>query len=202
MTGFGRGGAQTPTRRVKVEIKSLNSKQLDLSMRVPSCFREMEVTMRNGLAQRLERGKVELNATVENIVAETTTTVNVELLAQYKGQLEELGRRLDLPEPADWYSLLLRMPESMKVETAVVDASEMEAFRLACEEAVDALTDFRRKEGRKLYAFFIEKIGRLRTLLSEIEPYESERVPKIRERLEEQLSKMTSMEYDKGRLEQ
>ncbi len=202
MTGFGRGGAQTPNRRVKVEIKSLNSKQLDLSMRVPPCFREMEVTMRNALAERLERGKVELTATVENIVSETTTTVNVELLAQYKEQLENLGKSLNLPQPADWYSLLMRMPESMKVETTAVDELEKEAFITACMEAVDALVEFRRKEGKKLYAFFVEKIKRIRQLLSEIAPYEAERVPKIRERLEEQLSRLTSIEYDKGRLEQ
>ncbi|MDE6227448.1 MAG: YicC family protein [Muribaculaceae bacterium] len=202
MTGFGRGGAQTPTRRVKVEIKSLNSKQLDLSMRVPTCFREMEVAMRNELAERLERGKVELNATVENIVAETTTTVNIDLLAKYKGQLEEMGSRLGLPQPADWYTLLMRMPEAMKVETAVVDENEKEAFRLACLEAVEALMDFRRREGRKLYAFFIEKINRIRELLARVEPYEAERVPKIKERLEEQLARLTSIEYDKGRLEQ
>ncbi len=89
MTGFGRGGAQTPTKRVKVEIKSLNSKQLDLSLRVPACFREMEVAMRNPIAERLQRGKVEVSAIVENIVAESTTTVNIELLAAYK------ARRLD-----------------------------------------------------------------------------------------------------------
>ena len=107
MTGFGRGGAQTSTKRVKVEIKSLNSKQLDLSLRVPSIYREMEVTMRNPIAARLERGKVELSASVENLVAEATTTINVELLGAYKAQLEEMGRRLGLPAPSDWYQMLL-----------------------------------------------------------------------------------------------
>ncbi|MDE5886101.1 MAG: YicC family protein [Muribaculaceae bacterium] len=202
MTGFGRGGAQTETRRVKVEIKSLNSKQLDLSMRVPTCFREMEVSMRNMLAEKLERGKVELNATVENIVAETTTTVNIELLGQYKLQLEEMQRRLNLPEPADWYTLLMRMPESMRVETAVVDESEKQAFTDACQEAVDGLMDFRRIEGRKLYYFFVDKIHKIRELLEQVAPYEAERVPRIRERLEEQLARLSSIEYDRGRLEQ
>ncbi|MDE6577373.1 MAG: DUF1732 domain-containing protein, partial [Muribaculaceae bacterium] len=120
----------------------------------------------------------------------------------YKEQLENLGKSLNLPQPADWYSLLMRMPESMKVETTAVDELEKEAFITACMEAVDALVEFRRKEGKKLYAFFVEKIKRIRQLLSEIAPYEAERVPKIRERLEEQLSRLTSIEYDKGRLEQ
>lgn len=202
MTGFGRGGAQTSTKRVKVEIKSLNSKQLDLSMRVPSCLREMEVTMRAPIAARLERGKVELTASVENLTAESTSTVNIELLASYKAQFEDLGKRLDLPDPADWYGLLMRMPDSMKTETSSLSADDAEAFATACGEAIDALVDFRIREGRKLYAFFVSKIDRIRALLESVAQFEAERVPRIRERLEDQLSKLTSIEYDRGRLEQ
>lgn len=202
MTGFGRGVAQTPTKRVKVEIKSLNSKQLDLTMRVPSCFREMEVSMRNPVAARLERGKVELSATVENLVAEASTTVNIDLLGAYKGQLEEMGRQLVLEEPADWYQLLLRMPDAMKTEVGSLTPEDTEAFVAACNEAMDALVEFRRIEGMKLYNFFVSKIERIRGLLAAVTPYEEERVPKIRERLEDQLSRLTSIEYDRGRLEQ
>ncbi|MBD5298817.1 MAG: YicC family protein [Bacteroides sp.] len=202
MTGFGRGSAQTATKRIKVEIKSLNSKQLDLSLRVPSAYREFEVTMRTPIAEALERGKVEAAVTVENLVAEAAATVNTELLGVYKAQLEEAGARLNLPQPADWYSLLLRMPEALKTETTVVGEEDEAAFHAALEEAVAALTDFRRREGRKLYSFFVEKINRIGELLKEVEPYEAERVPKIKERLEDQLSRLTSIEYDSGRLEQ
>ncbi len=202
MTGFGRGSAQTSTKRVKVEIKSLNSKQLDLSLRVPAYFREMEVTMRNPIAAKLERGKVELAATVENLVAEPSTTVNIDLLGAYKRQLEEMGSSLNLPEPTDWYGLLLRMPESMKSEHVSIGEEDEDAFSRACNEAIDSLIEFRRREGRKLYSFFIEKIGKIRQLLDEVSPLEEERVPKIRERLEEQLSRLSSIEYDRGRLEQ
>ncbi len=202
MTGFGRGSAQTSTKRVKVEIKSLNSKQLDLSLRVPAYFREMEVTMRNPIAAKLERGKVELAATVENLVAEPSTTVNIDLLGAYKRQLEEMGSSLNLPEPTDWYGLLLRMPESMKSEQVSIGEDDEDAFFRACNEAIDSLIEFRRREGRKLYSFFIEKIGKIRQLLDEVSPLEEERVPKIRERLEEQLSRLSSIEYDRGRLEQ
>ena len=202
MTGFGRGSAQTSTKRVKVEIKSLNSKQLDLSLRVPAYFREMEVTMRNPIAAKLERGKVELAATVENLVAEPSTTVNIDLLGAYKRQLEGMGSSLNLPEPTDWYGLLLRMPESMKSEQVSIGEEDEDAFSRACNEAIDSLIEFRRREGRKLYSFFIEKIGKIRQLLDEVSPLEEERVPKIRERLEEQLSRLSSIEYDRGRLEQ
>ena len=202
MTGFGRGSAQTQTKCVKVEIKSLNSKQLDLSLRVPSNFRELEVTMRPGIAATLERGKVELTASVENLVAESTTTVNVELLAAYKAQIEDASRRLNLPEPADWYSVLMRLPEAMKTDAIHLSEEDAEAFGKACGEALDSIVEFRRKEGRKLYAFFVEKISRIRQLLDEVAPFEEERVPKIRMRLEEQLERLTSIEFDRGRLEQ
>lgn len=202
MTGFGRGVAQTPTKRIKVEIKSLNSKQLDLSLRVPASYREMEVTLRNPMAEVLERGKVELVATVENVVVEATSAINVELLGVYKSQVEQLACSLGLPQPADWYSVLLRMPDAMKSETQIVGEEDEIAFKEACTEALDALVDFRRREGRKLYDFFRSKIERIRSLLEEVGPYEAERVPKIRERLEDQLSRLASIEYDRGRLEQ
>lgn len=202
MTGFGRGSAQTSTKRIKVEIKSLNSKQLDLSLRVPSAYRELEVSLRTPIAEALERGKVEAAVTVENIVAEAAATVNIELLGVYKSQIEELGRRLSLPAPTDWYPLLLRMPEAMKTEATVVGEDDERAFLDACGEALASLVDFRRREGRKLYSFFVEKINSIAALLKEIDPYEAERVPKIRERLEEQLGRLSSIEYDRGRLEQ
>lgn len=202
MTGFGRGSAQTATKRIKVEIKSLNSKQLDLSLRVPSAYRELEVSLRTPIAEALERGKVEAAVTVENIVAEAAATVNIDLLGVYKSQIEEMGLRLGLPAPTDWYQLLLRMPEAMKTEPTVVGEDDEKAFLEACAEALAALVDFRRREGRKLYGFFVKKINSIAALLKEIDPYEAERVPKIRERLEEQLTRLSSIEYDRGRLEQ
>lgn len=202
MTGFGRGTAQTATRRIKVEIKSLNSKQLDLSLRVPSCFRELEVMLRPELAAELERGKVELTATCESLVAETSTEINLEVLGVYKRQFEEMGRYLGIGVPTDWYALLMRMPEALKSETPTMGESDESAFHQACREALDGLVDFRRREGRKLYMFFTDKIERIRQLLADIAPYEAERVPKIRERLEDQLSRMSSIEFDRGRLEQ
>lgn len=202
MTGFGRGSAQTSTKRIKVEIKSLNSKQLDLSLRVPSVYRELEVSLRTPIAEALERGKVEATVTVESLVTDAAATVNIDLLRVYKRQLEELGNSLSLPAPADWYMLLMRMPDALKTETTVVGEEDEKAFLEACQEALESLREFRRQEGRKLYGFFVEKIHRIAELLKDIEPFEAERVPKIRERLEEQLARLTSIEYDRGRLEQ
>lgn len=202
MTGFGRGNASSPTKNIIVEIKSLNSKQLDLSMRAPSYFRELEVTMRNTLAQKLIRGKIDLAVTVENLTDEISTSINSDVMARYKTQLETVGRKLGIGVPQDWFATLLRLPDTLKTELRSVDEADENAFREACLKAIDNLLDFRSTEGAKLYSFFTEKIETIGKLLEETEPYEECRVPKIRARLEEQLSRLESIEYDKGRLEQ
>lgn len=202
MTGFGRGNASSPTKNIIVEIKSLNSKQLDLSMRAPSYFRELEVTMRNTLAQKLIRGKIDLAVTVENLTDEISASINPDVMARYKTQLETVGRELGIGVPQDWFATLLRLPDTLKTELRSVDEEDENAFREACLKAVDNLLDFRSTEGTKLYSFFTQKIETIGRLLEETESYEESRVPKIRARLEEQLSRLESIEYDKGRLEQ
>jgi len=202
MTGFGRGLASSPTKKITIEIKSLNSKQFDISMRVPAIFRELEVETRNRLASVLERGKVDMAVMVENLAVEAGSSVNIPILEAYKNQIEEMRDALGLPEPADWYQILLRMPDAMKTEYQSLDEADIEAFNKACEEASRHLREFRAEEGRKLYDFFVEKIANIRRLLGEITPYEESRVPKIKARLEDQLSRLTSIEYEQGRLEQ
>lgn len=202
MTGFGRGIGNAPTKKITVEIKSLNSKQLDLNMRVPGYFRELEVEVRNTLLQKLERGKVDLSVMVENTAPEAPASVNTEVLKAYKQQIESAADELGVPTPHDWFSILMRMPESMKTQLQGLEDADVEAFKEACEEAAEKLTEFRATEGRKLYAFFAEKAGNISDLLDKVEPFEKERISKIRERLETQLSRLTTIEYDKGRLEQ
>ena len=202
MTGFGRGCAQTDKKKIRIEIKSLNSKQLDLSFRVPTYFKEFEVTMRNDLAVKLQRGKVELTATIESLVAEPTSFINVEMLKCYKQQLENVAKQLEIEEPQDWYSILMRLPDSMKTEISKLTQEDSMAFVKACNQALDELSDFRRKEGEKLYYFFIDKINNIANLLESVTQYEESRVLKIKERLEEQLSRLESIEFDKSRLEQ
>lgn len=202
MTGFGRGIASAPNKKITVEIKSLNSKQLDLSMRVPGYFRELEVELRNDLLRKLERGKVDLNVLVENTAPEAPASVNLEVLAAYKTQLEAAAESLGVKAPEDWFPILMRMPESMKTQLQTLDDADIAAFKAACDEAARKLTEFRADEGRKLYAFFKKKTSAISRLLEEVEPFENERVAKIRERLETQLSRLASIEYDRGRLEQ
>lgn len=202
MTGFGRGVASSSSRKITVDIKSLNSKQLDLMVRVPVCFKEIELEARNIVAARLERGKVEMNAAVESITESSPMTLNVNVLANYKRQIEEMSVKLSLPLPSDWYAILLRLPDTLKTESSELNEEDVKAFMQAVTEAAEALTQFRIDEGRKLYDFFAKKIANISDLLDMIDPFEQERVPKIRARLEEQLSKLNSVEYDRGRLEQ
>lgn len=203
MTGFGKAVAVTPTKKITVEIKSLNSKQLDLNVRIPGCYREKEPELRNIVAAELERGKADLIITVENIGAEPATTLNVEMLKVYKDQIVKASEELGIPQPADWYSVLLRFPDSFHAESQNdITPEEAEALADATRRAVAALMEHRRSEGIKLEAFFTSRIERIGNLLAQVEPYEAERVPRIRERLEEGLKKISVLDYDKGRLEQ
>ena len=202
MTGFGRGSASSSNKKITVEIKSLNSKQLDLTLRVPSIFRELEVETRNSLATALERGKVEMSVAVENLHAEVSASINVEVLRVYKEQVEKMAATLGIPEPADWYSVLMRLPDALHTDIARIDPLDLKAYREALSAAAEALVASRRREGEKLYGFFVDKINNISGLLKEVEPFEKERVPKIRQRLEESLARLSSIEYDRGRLEQ
>ena len=203
MTGFGKAVAVTKNKKITVEIKSLNSKQLDLNARVPSVYRDKELELRNMVGRPLERGKVDMTVTVENLGGETNTTLNVTALQAYKKQIEDASAALGIPVPSDWYSVLLRFPDVMHTDTQTEIADdETEALFSAVSSAVTALMDYRRTEGRKLEDFFTERIRRISALLKEVDPFEAQRIDKIRIRIEEGLKKIPGVEIDKGRLEQ
>lgn len=202
MTGFGRGSATTASRKISVEVKALNSKQLDLIIKLPSRYRSLEGTARNSVAARVERGKIEVVASIEHIGQDTTPCINIDLLKTYKVQIEQMAETLGIGRPEDWYSVLLRLPDVMKGEDTELPAEEKVAFETALGMAIDNMETFRKEEGARLYDFFVAKIDRIRELQKEIEPYEEGRVAKIKMRIYEQLEKLTGVEIDKGRLEQ
>ena len=204
MTGFGKSVAEIPGKKITVELKSLNSKQFDMMSRVPSAYRELELEMRRRAASRLERGKVELLVFVEATAGNAASTVvDPNAAAAYKRQLEALGSQLGLPEPADWYALLLRLPEVLKSDSSATPAEEeSEAALRALDEAVEALMAHRRAEGVKLEEFFAKRLRTITELLSEVPRWEKERIERIHDRLREGLEKIPRVEYDRGRLEQ
>jgi uncharacterized protein (TIGR00255 family) len=203
MTGFGKAVVTLPNKKITVEIKSLNSKQLDLAVRIPSIYREKELELRNLVSKRLERGKVDMNIFIENISCETPTSLNVPALAAYKEQILNACQELNIPQPADWYSILLRFPDTLHSEQPTeVDESESQALEAAVNEAVEALMQYRGVEGAKLETFFKTRIEAITELLAEVPKYEAERIAKIRSRIAEGLAKISQVDYDRARLEQ
>ncbi len=204
MTGFGRASAEIQYKKFTIEVKSLNSKQMDLSARVPSSLRELEIELRNIVSSRLERGKVEMCVSVESLAgANAQVKLNAHSLAAYKADIEATSAQLGIPIPTDWYSILMRFPDIFVTEGSDSISDDIRATLLkVAEEAVEGVMTYRRAEGCRLEEFFKERIEAIGLLLKEIEPYEAERVPKIRARIEEGLSKIPVAEYDKGRLEQ
>ncbi len=203
MTGFGSATAEYLNKKFTVEVKSLNSKQLDLTLRLPQGYRQTEADVRAIVAPRLERGKSELSAFVETAAGETAARLNVEAMADYRKQIVEAAAALGIPEPADWYSVLLRMPDVIKSEVSTeAGESEKEVLLDCVKRAVEGLMEHRAAEGHRLDEFFRLRIQRITELLEEVPRYESERIAKIRSRITDSLSSIPKVEYDKGRLEQ
>lgn len=203
MTGFGKAIAELPNRKITIEIKSLNSKQLDLSLRVPAMLREKEMEMRNVIGRRVERGKVEANVYVESLGADNVAQFNLPLLKAYKTQVEKMAHELEIDVPADWYSVLFRFPDTMKSDAVpTAETTDYEALATVLDEALDQLMDYRRAEGEKLEEFFAGRISRIRELLAEVPQYETQRVEHIRARITDNLTQLPQIEYDRGRLEQ
>jgi len=203
MTGFGKAVVECCQKKITVEIKSLNSKQMDISARIPSAYREIELEMRNIVARGLERGKVELTVSVENFGGETAVSLNMGALGHYKSQIQAASAELGIPEPADWFAVLMRLPDVVRNEVSTeIAPEETEAVFDAVRKAVDALNSHRRAEGEKLESFFAVRVNKIKSLLADVPRFEEERVGKIRCKIEEGLSKIKGVDYDKGRLEQ
>ena len=204
MTGYGKATATFGDKKINVEIKSLNSKALDLSTRIAPLYREKEMEIRNLISQTLERGKVDFSLWIEKEAAETAAQINIALAQSYDKQMKALAETLGYAYPqADYMTTLLRMPDIMsKDDTQELSEEEWKTVRRVVEEAIGHLVDFRKQEGAALEKKFNEKVDNIERLLRSIEPYETERVAKIRERITDALEKTLSVDYDKNRLEQ
>ncbi len=204
MTGFGKAVKVFNNKKITAEVKSLNSKQLDLSIRLPQAYREIELDLRNIIAKSLHRGKVDLFIYCEPIEGEVATSLNIDALKQYKAQLQAMSQQLGIPEPDDWYGTLLRLPDALKsdLNTTDVDDNEKEVVVEVVKEAIAGLNAFRLQEGKRLCGFFEEKIDAIQHLLDSVSPYEQSRVEKIKARILDSLQKLDGVEYDKNRFEQ
>ena len=203
MTGYGKAVVAYKEKKINVEVKSLNSKSLDLSARIAPLYREKEMEIRRLLAQKLERGKVDFSLWVEKESTVDATPINAALVENYYKQIKAISASTGIPEPEDWFTTLLRLPDvTAKTEVEVLDDEEWEVAQQAINEAIEKLTEFRKQEGAALQKKFTEKIDNIANLLKSIEPFEKSRVPKIREKIIDGLKQIPEVDYDKNRLEQ
>ena len=203
MTGYGKAVVAYEEKKIHVEVKSLNSKQLDLNTRIAPLYREKEMEMRQMVAEALIRGKVDMSVWIEKDMAVDPTPINAALVENYYRQIKAISEKTGIPVPEDWFYTLLRMPDVLtKTDTEALDEAEWKVVRGAVAEALKNLVDFRIQEGAALQKKFEEKIDNIEQLLAEIEPYETGRVEKIKARIVDGLQQIPGVDYDRNRLEQ
>ena len=204
MPGYGKATAELSDKKINVEIKSLNSKAMDLSTRIAPLYREKEIEIRNEIAKALERGKVDFSLWIDKKDAcELITPINQDVVVAYYERIRTISETTGIPAPEDWFSTLLRMPDVMtKNDIQELSEEEWKAVHATVLQAIQNLVDFRIQEGAALEKKFREKISNIAKLLTSVDSYEKERVEKIKERITDALEKTISVDYDKNRLEQ
>lgn len=204
MTGFGKAVKEYNNKKITVEIKSLNSKQVDMSMRLPQSYHDIELELRSTIASALQRGKIDVIVFVESIDEVSPISINVPILKSYKEQIAFMAKELGIAEPEDWYATLLRLPDALKneINNSEVSEEELRAVKDVVNEAIAALIDFRTQEGKRLQLFFEEKISAIQQLLDEVPNYETARIDKIKSRIAEALAKLENAPIDNNRFEQ
>ena len=203
MTGYGKAVVAFKEKKINVEVKSLNSKQLDLNTRIAPLYREKEMEIRQMVAEAVIRGKVDMSVWIEKDMAVDATPINAALVENYFEQMKSISDKTGIPMPEDCFYTLLRMPDVLtKTETEVLDEEEWLVVREAVKEALKNLVDFRTQEGAALQKKFTEKIDNIACLLAEIEPFEKSRIERIKARIIDGLQQIPGVEYDKNRLEQ
>jgi uncharacterized protein (TIGR00255 family) len=198
MTGFGKATLQLPTKKITVEVKSLNSKGLDLSVRMPSVYREMELGLRNEISLALERGKIDFSIYIESTAEQTSTKVNVPIVKAYMAQLREVYSDADETE---LMKMAVRMPDTMKIEREEIDENDWLEIQKVIKEAISNILNFRQAEGVSLENEFQLRIGNIRSYMNEALALDPERVQAIKDRLHTAISEL-KVNVDENRFEQ
>jgi uncharacterized protein (TIGR00255 family) len=198
MTGFGKATLQLPTKKITVEVKSLNSKGLDLSVRMPSVYREMELGLRNEISLALERGKIDFSIYIESTAEQTSTKVNVPIVKAYMAQLREVYGDANETE---LMKMAVRMPDTMKIEREEIDENDWLEIQKVIKEAISNILNFRQAEGVSLENEFQLRIGNIRSYMNEALALDPERVQAIKDRLQTAISEL-KVNVDENRFEQ
>lgn len=203
MTGYGKAVVSYKEKKINVEVKSLNSKALDLSTRIAPLYREKEMDIRQMVAKAVVRGKVDFSIWIEREAGSDATPINAALVENYYRQIKEIAAQVGIPEPQDWFYTLLRMPDvTTKTDVEVLSDEEWAMASQAIDSALTQLTEFRRQEGEALQKRFESNLDVIGALLEQLETYEVTRVEKIKSRIVDSLSSIPEVDYDKNRLEQ
>ncbi|RKS01014.1 uncharacterized protein (TIGR00255 family) [Flavobacterium sp. 102] len=198
MTGFGKASLQLPTKKITVEIKSLNSKGLDLNTRMPSVFREMELGLRNQLSQRLERGKIDFSLYVEVTGEETSSKINVPIV---KGYISQMKAVIPNADETELMKMAVRMPDALKTERDEIDENEWKKIQTVIDDALENIVQFRKDEGVSLEKEFLHRIANIMTLMNNAVAYDAERVETVKTRLRTALDELKE-NVDENRFEQ
>jgi uncharacterized protein (TIGR00255 family) len=203
MTGYGKSSGEINNKKIVVEIKSLNSKQADISTKISTIYRDKDLEIRNLLNSTLERGKIDFILYIDSSTKENGVKINQSVVKSYLEQLKELSETTGIPATNDWMSLLMRLPDTLKTDNEEIDETEWLKVLELVESALNQLIEFRIQEGEALEEVFKAKIFNIEKLLNQIEPFENERIEKLKGRIEENLQNLSEkIEYDKNRLEQ
>jgi uncharacterized protein (TIGR00255 family) len=198
MTGFGKASLQLPSKKITVEIKSLNSKGLDLNTRMSSIYREMELGLRNQISQLLERGKIDFSLYIEVTGEETSSKINVPIVKGYMNQLKEVNAAAD---DIELLKMAIRMPDALKTEREEIDEKEWQEIQKVIHQALENIVQFRKDEGASLEKEFQLRIAKIRTLMKEAVAYDAERVATVKTRLRTALDELKAA-VDENRFEQ
>lgn len=201
MTGFGKSNGLYQSKKVSIEIRSLNSKGLDLNLRIPSAYRELESELRKLLGEQLDRGKIDFGIYIESQADQSNGLINTELATLYYQELKKLNESWS-EAPVDYLSLVLRLPEVLNQQAPEVSDEEKKFIMDLAMSACEKLTQFRAQEGEALHADFTEKIESIRNGIEEIRVFEPERIQVIRERISKALTDLSDVRIDENRLEQ
>lgn len=203
MTGYGKAVCELPNKKISVEFKSLNSKQLDLSTRIPLLYREKEIELRADIAQRLIRGKVDFSMFVETINVDRVSQINTQVIEAYYQQLHDVAEKLGQTEHTDFMRIIMQLPDTVRTEQPQLDEAEWQAISKSINEALDNIEAFRLQEGRALEADLRQRISLIESYLNEVPKYEAGRVEKVRQRITANLEEIISKsKIDENRLEQ
>lgn len=198
MTGFGKASLQLPTKKITVELKSLNSKGLDLNTRMPSVYREMELGLRNQISQRLERGKIDFSLYIEVTGEETSSKINVPIV---KGYINQMKAVIPNADETELMKMAVRMPDALKTERDEIDENEWKEIQKVIDEALENIANFRKDEGVSLEKEFQARIGNILSLMNEAVSFDKERIETVKTRLRTALEEL-QVNVDENRFEQ